>query len=66
MRVRVQGGLDAETPRRFHEYVRSSPARHEGWVDPESPELYQVSETYLEPFRELAANFGLTVQREES
>ena len=66
MRVRVHGGLDPETPRRFHEFMSESPARYEGWVSPESTEFYQVSVDYLDPFRELAATFGLEVEPHQS
>lgn len=66
MRVRVHGGLDPEVPRRFHEYLKHSDARYEGWVTPETPEFYQVSVDYLDPFRELAATFGLDVESHQS
>ncbi len=66
MRVRVHGGIDPEVPRRFHEYLKHSDARYEGWVTPEIPEFYQVSVDYLDPFRELAATFGLDVEPHQS
>lgn len=60
--VRVRGGEDPETPCRFHVFRKTSPARYEGWVGPKSPELYQLSAAYLEPFAVWAARFGLNVQ----
>lgn len=62
MRVKIQGGLDPQTEERFHQYMADSPARHEGWVSPEALGTYQVTADYLDPFKEVAANFGLVVE----
>jgi hypothetical protein len=64
-RLRILGGLDDRSRERFHRYITESPARQEGWVAPEAPEVYQVTSDYLDAFFELAANFGLTVNPEE-
>lgn len=65
MRVKIQGGLDPKTEERFHQYMADSPARHEGWVTQEALDTYQVSADYLDPFREVAANFGLVVETDQ-
>ena len=62
MRVKVKGAVDPATSERFHRYMGDSPARREGWVQPESVEHYQVTADYLDPFKEVAANFGLAVE----
>lgn len=62
MRVKVKGAVDPATSERFHRYMGESPARREGWVQPESVEHYQVTADYLDPFKEVAANFGLVVE----
>lgn len=62
MRVKVRGALDPKTSERFHRYIGDSPAHREGWVAAHSHEHYEVAEDYLDPFKELAANFGLAVE----
>jgi hypothetical protein len=60
-RVRVRNMAGGDGLKRFQEMVNRSPARHEGWIDPEGSTVYQVSTGFLAPFRALAESFGLTV-----
>jgi hypothetical protein len=62
MRVKVRGAIDPKTSERFHRYMGESPAHREGWVAAHSFDDYEVAEDYLDPFKELAANFGLAVE----
>lgn len=59
MEVLLSG--EDETIQRFRRYMASNPAARYGWVEM-SHDAIQVSEEYVEPFREIAANFGLEVQ----
>ncbi len=59
MQLRIDG-LE-QTKARFRQYVSSNPATAEGWVAPLNDTVYQVTEDYVDPFKEIAANFGLTV-----
>ena len=67
----VEGGISVElslsgadeTIQRFRRYMASNPAARYGWVEmSEGAGAIQVSDDYVEPFREIAANFGLEVQ----
>lgn len=55
-----------ETKERFRRYMASNPAARRGWVQLDGGEAIEVSEDYVEPFREIAANFGLEVQAAEN
>ena len=59
MRLRIDG--QDTTKARFRQYVSSNPSATEGWVEPLNDSDYQVTEDYVDPFNEIAANFGLTV-----
>lgn len=59
-KVRLDGTND--TKERFQRYMETNPATRQGWVSVENVEDYQVTEDYLSPFREVAANFGLVVE----
>ena len=59
MRMRIDG-LQT-TKARFRQYVSANPAATEGWVEPLNDSDYQVTADYVDPFKEIAANFGLTV-----
>ena len=58
--VRIDGIEDTKS--RFLRYVKSNPAAERGWVAPENESVYQVTDDYLDPFKEIAANFGLTAE----
>lgn len=62
MRVKIKGAVEASTSERFHRYIGDSPAHREGWVNIEGVDQYQVTDDYLDPFKEVAANFGLAVE----
>ncbi len=62
MRVKIKGAIEATTSERFHRYIGDSPAHREGWVNIEGVDQYQVTDDYLDPFKEVAANFGLAVE----
>ncbi len=56
---------DPDTTERFRQYLLSNPAARRGWVQIE-PEAIAVDDEYVEPFREIAANFGLDVRDPEA
>lgn len=49
-----------QTKERFVQYMASNPAVRRGWVSLDADgEAITVADEYVEPFREIAANFGL-------
>ena len=60
VQVRIDGIED--TKARFFRYVQSHPVTERGWVEPENESVYQVTNDYLDPFKEVAANFGLIAE----
>jgi hypothetical protein len=59
MQLRVHG--HDHTKGRLRQYLASNPAAREGWVSVDSPDRYWVHDAYVDPFKEIAANFGLVV-----
>ncbi len=59
MQVSLRG--EDHTQRRFLEYMASNPAVRNGWVTWDADSLLRVTDEYVDPFREIAANFGLEV-----
>ncbi len=62
MEFRVLG--EEDTKNRFRQYLASNPASRRGWVDLSQDAVVDVTDEYVEPFREIAANFGLEVTPE--
>jgi hypothetical protein len=56
---------EEDTKERFRRYLASNPAARRGWVNVGDEGLIAVSEDYIDPFREIAANFGLEVDPAE-
>ncbi len=62
MEFRVLG--EDDTKSRFRQYLAANPAARWGWVDLSQDAVVDVTDDYVEPFREIAANFGLEVTPE--
>jgi hypothetical protein len=62
--IRVRVAADDGDLEGFHHAVTTSVARHEGWVEPEGPDRYQVVTAQVDPFRAWAETFGLRADPE--
>lgn len=52
---------DEGTKERFVQYMKANPAARNGWVTWDVGPEFSVQDDYTDPFREIAANFGLEV-----